>query len=99
MKNGRTFWANLCYRYDSGVQQVREFQKIWDRQELRVDAGRFRQVQSRLKIQSRDAVWWRDACLLYFQRFSQQPIPHDIERPIHELEDLKKVKLEMKHHN
>ncbi|RNC65531.1 alpha-glucuronidase [Proteiniphilum sp. X52] len=99
MKNGRTLWDELCYRYDTGVRQVREFQKIWDRMERYIDGERFRHVQSRLKIQSRDAVWWKDACLLYFQTYSGKPIPYDIERPVHELDDLKKVKLDLKHHH
>lgn len=99
MKNGRTLWEELCYRYDGGVQRVREFQKIWDRVEPFVDSDRFRHVQSRLRIQSRDAVWWKDACLLYFQTFSKKPIPYDIERPVHELEELQQIKLELKHHN
>jgi alpha-glucuronidase len=64
-----------------------------------VDNWRFREVQSKLKIQARDAVWWKDACLLYFQTFSKRPVPYDIERPVHELEDLKKIKLDLKHHN
>ncbi|MDR1938939.1 MAG: alpha-glucuronidase, partial [Tannerellaceae bacterium] len=91
MKNGRTLWDNLCYQYDTGVQQVREYQKLWDKVEPYVDADRFRLVQSRLKIQARDAVWWKDACLLYFQTFSKYPIPYTLERPIHELEELMKV--------
>jgi len=99
MENGRTLWNELCYRYDTGVQQVREFQKIWDRMESYVDEERFRHIQSRLKIQSRDAVWWKDACLLYFQTYSGKPIPYDIERPVHELDDLKKIRLDLKHHN
>ncbi|WP_352421555.1 alpha-glucuronidase [Proteiniphilum sp.] len=99
MKNSRTLWDELCYRYDAGVQQVREFQKIWDRMESYIDKERFSHVQSRLKIQSRDAVWWKDACLLYFQTYSGKPIPYDIERPVHELDNLKKIKLDMKHHN
>ena len=99
MKNGRILWDELCYRYDAGVQQVREFQKTWDMMEQLVDPERFRHVQSRLKIQSRDAVWWKDACLLYFQTYSKRPIPFDIERPVHELEDLMRIKLELKHHN
>jgi len=99
MKNGRTMWDELCFTYDSGVQQVREFQKIWDKAEPYVDAQRFHDVQSRLKIQARDAVWWKDACLLYFQTFSRRPIPYSIERPVHELEDLKKIKLNLKQHN
>lgn len=99
MRNGRTLWDELCYRYDGGVQQVRDFQKIWDRMEPFIDSDRFRHVQSRLRIQSRDAVWWKDACLLYFQTFSERPIPYDIERPVHELEELKLIKLDLKHHN
>lgn len=93
MKSGRTLWDELCRHYDTGVQQVKEFQKTWDKAEAFVDADCFKDVQSRLKIQARDAVWWKDACLLYFQQFSQMPIPYDIERPIHELDDLKKVQL------
>lgn len=99
MKNGKTLWDELCYKYDSGVQQVRAYQKLWDRMEEYVDEQRFREIQSKLRIQARDAVWWKDACLLYFQTFSKRQIPYDIERPVHELEDLKKIKLDMKHHN
>lgn len=99
MEDGKTMWNALCYKYDSGVQQVREYQKLWDKIELYVDKQRFAEVQSKLKIQARDAVWWKDACLLYFQTFSKRPIPYDIERPVHELDDLMKIKLNMKHHN
>jgi Alpha-glucuronidase len=99
MKNGESLWNNLCYSYDRGVQKVREFQKVWDMMENHIDEERFKHVQSRLKIQSRDAVWWKDACLLYFQTFSKMPIPYDIERPVNELDDLKKIKLDMRHHN
>ena len=99
MKNGRTLWDELCYRYDGGVQQVRAYQKVWDKLESQIDPQRFRHVQSRLRTQSRDAVWWKDAILLYFQTYSGMPIPYDIERPVHELDDLKKIKLDMKHHN
>ena len=99
LKNGNTLWEEMSYRYDRGVQQVREFQKEWDKIENYIDSERFTHVQSKLKIQSKDAVWWKDACLLYFQTYSGMPIPYDIERPIHELEELKKIKLDLKHHN
>ena len=36
-----------------------------------------------------------DACLLYFQTFSGMPIPAGIERPVHELEDMKRFRLEI----
>lgn len=99
MKDGKTLWEELCFKYDSGVKNVRDYQKVWDKMESYVDAERFKQVQSKLKIQSKDAVCWKDACLLYFQTFSKMPIPYDIERPVHELDDLKKIKLDLKHHN
>lgn len=99
MNNGRTLWDEMCHRYARGVQEVRDYQKVWDRLENSIDPQRFREVQSRLRIQSRDAVWWRDAILLYFQTYSNLPIPFHLERPIHELYDLKKIKLDMKHHN
>ena len=99
MKSGRTLWDEMCYTYDKGVNDVRGFQKIWDKAEPFIDAQRFAEVQSKLRIQAQDAVWWKDACLLYFQTFSKRPIPYDIERPVHNLEDLKKIKLNMGHHN
>ncbi|MCE5332882.1 MAG: alpha-glucuronidase [Bacteroidales bacterium] len=99
MKSGKTLWDEMCYTYDEGVKEVREYQKIWDKAENLIDAQRFAEVQSKLRIQARDAVWWKDACLLYFQTFSKQPIPYEIERPVHDLDELKKIKLDLKHHN
>ena len=93
MKSGRTLWAELCYAYDRGVQETRNFQKLWAPMEKYIDPERFRDVQHRLKIQTRDAVWWKDACLLYFQQFSKQPIPYELERPVHELKDMMEYKL------
>ncbi len=95
MRNGRSLWNELCHRYDAGVQEVRRFQKIWDRMEPYVDADRFAAIQDKLKIQARDAVWWKDACLLYFQQFSCQPIPYDVEPPVHNLQDMKEFRLNL----
>ncbi|TBO40763.1 alpha-glucuronidase [Pedobacter kyonggii] len=91
LKNGNDLWTALCYRYDSGLQRVRAFQRIWDSTKGLIDDERFRSVQSKLKIQSRDAQVWKDACLLYFQQFSKREIPYDLERPIYELDTLKKL--------
>ncbi|MBN2425865.1 MAG: hypothetical protein JXR46_04860 [Calditrichaceae bacterium] len=88
MKNGRILWDELCYHYDKGLHQVREFQKIWDKVEPYVDKQRFTEVQSKLRRHCRDAQIWKDGCLLYFQQFSRRPIPYDIERPIYDLYDL-----------
>lgn len=99
MSNGKSLWDNLCIAYDSGVQEVRRYQKLWDQMSSYVDEERFTDVQSKMRIQARDTVWWKDACLLYFQKYSKMPIPSEIERPVHDLEDLMKIKLDMKHHN
>jgi len=89
LKNGRELWPELCYRYDSGVQQVRGFQRSWDKIAGLIDAARFSAIQSKLRTQSRDAQIWKDACLLYFQQFSKKEIPFDLERPVHDLDALK----------
>jgi hypothetical protein len=41
----------------------------------------------------------RDACLLYFQTFSGKEIPLELDRPVHRLDELKKMKVNLKHHN
>lgn len=88
MKDGQTLWDELCYRYDKGVRQVRDFQKTWDQVQPYVDAERFSQVQTKLRRQSMNAQVWKDACLLYFQQFSKIPFPNDMERPVNNLEDV-----------
>ncbi len=93
MKSGDTLWEELCHKYSHGVDEVREFQKLWDSLEGEIDGEQFLEVQRLLKVQARDAIWWKDACLLYFQQFSRLPFPTDVERPIHNLDDLMKVHL------
>jgi alpha-glucuronidase len=88
MKSGRTLWDELCYHYDKGVQQVRNFQQTWDKLQRYVDSERFAAVQRKLRDQSANAVLWKDACLLYFQQFSHMPIPYDIERPVNNLDEI-----------
>lgn len=96
MQNGKTLWDEICYRYDTGVQQVRDYQKEWDKAEPYVDSQRFGEVQSKLREQCKNAQIWKDACLLYFQQFSKRPIPYDIERPVNVLDEL--IKKDMKRH-
>ncbi|HNW52239.1 MAG TPA: alpha-glucuronidase [Prolixibacteraceae bacterium] len=96
MQSGKTLWDEMGYHYDTGVQQVREFQKTWDKAEAYVDPQRFTEVQRKLREQSMNAQIWKDACLLYFQQFSKRPIPYDIERPVNDLDEL--MKNDMKRH-
>ena len=93
MKSGRTFWNELCHKYDEGVREARNFLTVWDAMQPYVDQQRFDEVQRKLRIQARDAEWWRDACLLYFQTFSHRPIPQDMEHPVHNLDEMKKFRI------
>ena len=93
MKSGRTFWDELCHKYDDGVHEARRFLTIWDAMQPYVDSQRFEEVQRKLRIQVRDSEWWRDACLLYFQTFSKRPIPQDMEHPVHNLDEMMKFRI------
>ena len=93
MKSGRTFWDELCHKYDDGLHEARHFLVVWDSMQPYVDAQRFNEVQRKLRIQARDAEWWRDACLLYFQTFSRRPIPQDMEHPVHNLDEMMKFNI------
>lgn len=99
MSSGRTLWDEICHRYDRGVKQVREYQLTWEQMKPYVDQKRWVAVRAKLEIQESDARWWRDACIQYFGEFSGMPIPEEIEQPERPLEELKKIKLDMKHHN
>ena len=93
MKSGRTFWDELCHKYDDGVHEARRFLAIWDAMQPYIDAQRFEEVQRKLRIQARDSEWWRDACLLYFQTFSKRPIPSDVEHPVHNLDEMMRFRI------
>jgi alpha-glucuronidase len=99
MKSRRTLWAELAYHYQSGVEKARDFQKIWDSVQKFVDTDRFEAVQRKMKVQTLDAIWWRDACMLYFQTFSKTAIPFELERAVYNLDELKKIHLPGTDHN
>jgi alpha-glucuronidase len=91
MNSGKTLWEELCSAYYEGVDSVKLMQKQWNRLEGKIDGERFKHVQALLAIQVRDATEWRDACVLYFQTFSNMPIPEALERPAHPLEYYMKI--------
>ncbi len=93
MKSGRTVWNELCYKYYTGVDSVRSFQNQWGRLEKYIDKERFSQVKQLLNIQVNDAIWWRNACLLYFQTFSKKPIPPNYEQPDKTLDYYKSIRI------
>jgi alpha-glucuronidase len=93
MHSGRTLWEELCYKYYIGVDSVRWMQSTWDKLRPYLDNERWSKVHMLLDIQAQDAVWWRNACLLYFQTFSRLPLPPDREMPDHTLDYYKKIQL------
>lgn len=91
MKSGDNLWNELCHIYNDGVSEVKDYQKVWEKVKPYVDQERFIAVQNKLKRQVRDAVVWKDGCLLYFQQFSKMDMPSDIELPVYTLDYLMKV--------
>ena len=92
MHSGRTLWNELCYKYYTGVDAVKSIQQQWNSLKNFIDAQRFYHVKQLLNIQVKEAVWWRNACLLYFQTFSNMPIPAEYEQPDKTLEYYKSLK-------
>lgn len=81
MKSGNTLWNEIALRYQKGIDQVRNMQAKWDSLEDAIDPKRHTQVKMLLDIQEQEAIWWKDACLLYFQQFSDRAIPDTVEPP------------------
>lgn len=92
MKSGRNLWNELCHQYNTGVDSVKWMQREWQKQQTKVDAQRFKEVSMLLDVQLEEAKWWRDACLLYFQTFSKQPIPANYEQPAKTLDYYKSLR-------
>ena len=93
MKSGATLWQELCNRYQSGVESVETMQRQWTAAKPYIDPELWNDVNERLMTQARDANWWKDGCLLYFQQFSGMPIPDNVTPPVHTLDQLKGIKL------
>ncbi len=93
MHSGRTLWDELCYKYYAGVDSVRWMQRTWDKLRPYIDNERWSEVRMLLDIQQQDAVWWRNACLLYFQTFSRLPLPANREAPDHSLAYYENIQL------
>ena len=85
MASGRPLWDELVGRYTLGVRQVDAMQATWENLRGRVDAQRHEQVAAFLQIQRREAQWWRDASVAYFQSISGRPLPAGEAPPPHPL--------------
>lgn len=85
VSSGRTLWDELVVRYDRGVAEVGEMRRTWEAMAPYVDARRHAEVAADLAVQEREAKWWRDACIAYFQTFSKRPLPAGHAPPEHPL--------------
>ena len=81
MESGKTLWDELCLHYQSGVEWVSQARRQWDSVAGAIDPAVYTRVADKLAVQERDAARWRDACLLYFQTFSERPIPEGVDKP------------------
>lgn len=79
--SGKTLWESLCYAYYTGADEVKQMLHTWNTLEGKIDTERFLQVRALLTIQQKEAIWWRNACLLYFQTFSKMDFPTALEKP------------------
>lgn len=95
MHNGETMWDALCHTYDQGVREAEAFARIWREMKPYISKTQYEEQLECFDRQAKDAWWWRDACLLYFQQFSKMPFPIDSPAPRHRLDDLMKYKLHM----
>lgn len=86
MKSGRTLWDEMCLKYQEGVNTVDGYCRYWETLEGKIDREQYDHVRQRLSIQAKEARWWKDACLLYFQTFSRMPFPEGVEQPRHNLD-------------
>jgi len=86
MNSSRSLWEELCFRYYQGEESVGEMVSWWESLQNYIDEERFEHVKMLLNIQHKEAKWWRDACVLYFQTFSKQQIPAGYEKSNKSLE-------------
>ncbi|WP_316836539.1 alpha-glucuronidase family glycosyl hydrolase [Pedobacter nutrimenti] len=81
MPSGRILWEELVHEYYSGVDSVQKMQRTWDQLSGKIDQERFGQIKQLLAEQEREAAWWRDGSVLYFQSFSKGAIPSGLKPP------------------
>jgi sialate O-acetylesterase len=67
--------------------------KTWADVGKLIDPERREQVAEFLAIQEKEAKWWRDACIAYFQSFSHRPLPKGVAPPEHTLAEYEAIQI------
>ena len=81
LRSGRTLWDSLVLHYQRGVEEVKQARRTWSTLSRYVDPPRYRMTADFLAIQEKDAKWWRDASIAYFQSLSHLPLPPGVKEP------------------
>jgi alpha-glucuronidase len=89
MRSGRTLWHELVDRYSGGVAKVQAMRATWNRIGGHADPRRRADVAAFLAIQEKEARWWRDSSLAYWQSVNGRPLPAGYAPPGHSLEHYK----------
>ena len=89
LASGETLWDGMVHRYDRGVAYVAGMRATWEGLRPMIDAERFAQTQTFLDIQQKEAQWWRDASIAYFQSIARRPLPAGAAPPPESLEAYK----------
>lgn len=89
LSTGRTLWDELCTRFYTGADSVRWMQQEWAQVKPAINPAIHADVAARLSTQQREAIWWRDAWVLYLQTFARQPVPAPFKQPEQTLETVK----------
>ncbi|GGZ24177.1 xylan alpha-1,2-glucuronidase [Asticcacaulis endophyticus] len=92
VKSGRTLWDEVVVTYSKGASDVTTMRNRWASLKPYVDADRFEAVATNLMIQEREARWWRDASVAYFQSISKRPLPAGYSAPEKTLEYYRSLK-------
>ena len=91
LASGKTLWEELVAHYDRGVAAAIDLGKRWDALRGRVDDRRHAETATLLRVQEREALWWRDACIAYFQSVNGLPMPAGTTPPARSLAEYKSI--------
>jgi alpha-glucuronidase len=91
MASGRTLWDELVIHYSRGVDAVKDMRRTWATLAPYIDSGRYAETEAFLDIQEKEARWWRDASIAYFQSLSNRQLPKGFAPPEHTLEEYEAI--------
>ncbi|WP_432280309.1 alpha-glucuronidase family glycosyl hydrolase [Stakelama saccharophila] len=92
MRSGETLWQSLLDHYQTGVEQVQAMERQWQSLKGDIDPRRFAKTADFLRIQEKEAKWWRDASVLYWESVSGKRAPEGYPEPAHDLDYYKALR-------